>query len=115
MKYGIVRGAPAIASVPGSESDEDTSNHCSSSSAMLYSVTTNCCSHTIIIICRKRKTRSISLYNYVISTTIRAFPGGPIKRRFGSREGSSTDKTHPKGSSANKTRLKLPKLVVESF
>ena len=46
MKYGIVRGA---ASVPGSESDEDTINHCSSSSAALYSVTTNCCSHTIII------------------------------------------------------------------
>ena len=59
MKYGIVRGAPATASVPGSESDEGTSNHCSSSSAKLYSVTTNCCSHTIIMICRKRKTRSI--------------------------------------------------------
>ena len=39
MKYGIVRGAPATASVPGSESDEDTSDHCSSSSATLYSVT----------------------------------------------------------------------------
>ena len=59
MKYGIVCGAPATASVPGNESDEDTSNHSSSSSAKLYSVTTNCCSHTIIIICRKRKTRSI--------------------------------------------------------
>ena len=34
-----------------SESDEDTSNHCSSSSATLqYSVNTNCCSHTIIVI-----------------------------------------------------------------
>ena len=39
MKYGIARGAPATASVPGSESDEDTSNYCSSSSAALYSVT----------------------------------------------------------------------------
>ena len=47
-------------------------------------------------------------------TTIRAFPGAPLKRRFGS-EGSSTDKTHPKGSSANETCLNLPKLVVESF
>ena len=53
MKYGIVRGAPATASVPGSESDEDTSSHCSSSSTALYSVTINCCSHTIIIIMQK--------------------------------------------------------------
>ena len=113
MKYGIVRGAPATASVPGSESDEDTSNHCSSSSATLYSVTTNCCSHTIIIIINYAESARQGVY--VIPTTIRAFLGGPIKRRFGSREGSSTDKTHPEGSSANKTRLKLPKLVVESF
>ena len=49
MNYGIVHSAPATASVPhvpGSESDEETSNHCSSSSAALYSVTTNCCNHT---------------------------------------------------------------------
>ena len=110
MKYGTVRGAPATASVPGSESDEDTSNHCSSSSATLYSVTTNCCSHTIIIIIIQKAQDKEYTYS-----TIRAFPGGPIKRRFGSREGSSTDKTHPKGSSANKTRLKLPKLVVVIF
>ena len=109
MKYGIVRGAPATASVPGSKSDEDTSNHCSSSSAALYSVITNCCSLTIII-CKKRKTKSIRN-----PPPAPFHAGGPIKRRFGSREGSSTDKTHPKGSSANKTRLKLPKLVVESF
>ena len=52
IKYGIiVRGAPATASVPGSESDEDTSNHCSSSSTALSGVTINYCSHTIII-CR---------------------------------------------------------------
>ena len=36
MKYGIVRGAPATASVPCSESDEDTNNNCSSSIAALY-------------------------------------------------------------------------------
>ena len=74
MKYGIVRGAPATASVPGSERDEDTSNHCSSSSAALYSVTINCCSHTIVILCRKRKTRSIIIL-YVIHHPHLSRPG----------------------------------------
>ena len=108
MKYGIVRGAPATASVPGSESDEDTSNHCSSSSATLYSVTTNCWSYY-----NHNYAESARQGVYVIHHP--RLSRGADQASLWIPRGSSTDKTHPKGSSANKTRLKLPKLVVESF
>ena len=71
----------------------------------LYCVTTNCCSHTIIIIMQKAQDKPgvyVIHHPRLCRVPDEASPKGVY----------STDKMHPKGSSSNKTRLKLPKLVV---